>query len=141
MTIRKLLSFTLSAPKTAYVNLRALPLREAVKLPILVSYRCIIDEIHKGSIRFPNAGAKFGLLQIGVEGTAGIQPISDRSFLSVSKSGTWNVKGRVVFHGGTTVRIGAGAVLTMGDACSFNTNTFISCSHRIDIGDGCMGEW
>ena len=63
MDINKLLRI----PKSLYFNLSAFPLKTAIKMPVLVSYKTKLKGIKKNKVII-DALIKFGLIRIGFGG-------------------------------------------------------------------------
>lgn len=139
MNIKKFLNYLISIPKTLYINFALFPLSEAIKIPVFVSWRCQIKELHKGAIIINRDEIKSGILRIGFGGTEGIQPIINKSFLQISQSGKIILNGKVSFAEGCTIRVGG--ILSIGKGCTFNKYVLISCNNKITIGDDLLCGW
>ena len=74
MNINKLLSI----PKSLYFNLSDFPLKTAIKMPVLVSYKTKLKWIKKNKIIIDDP-IKFGLIRIGFGGVDSIME-NKRSF-------------------------------------------------------------
>lgn len=64
--VNKIILLILSLPKTIYINFKYLKFKEAIKLPILVSYKVKLAKT-RGSILI-KSNIKFGMIQIGFGG-------------------------------------------------------------------------
>ena len=125
----------LSLPKTLYFNFRALPFKQAVKLPIIVLYNTKIVEIHKGIIEFSSTPYRF-MVKIGFSGSEGIirrpQSICFES-------------GKVVFgkHNvfGEGVSLRNSGTLRFGNEFYCNRNCTIWSSESISFGDDITLGW
>lgn len=49
--MNKLIRYILALPKTIYVNLCLFEIRDAIRLPVIVSGNTIIGKLHKGAIK------------------------------------------------------------------------------------------
>lgn len=64
----------MSLPKSIYFNFRALPLKQALHLPVFVHYNTTLVNIHKGVLELKQVHT--GLIRFGFGGTYGLQPAS-----------------------------------------------------------------
>lgn len=134
--IRFLWFFILSLPKTIYFNLKALPLAQAVKLPILIGWNTKIVAAKRGVIKFPN-GCRPMMVRIGFAGSPSV-PTDHRGQVSIY-GGTLSFEGRACFAAGSTLD-NSGA-MRIGKNFSSNKNAFVSCSKEVTIGDDVMLGW
>lgn len=125
----------LSVPKTIYVNIRCFPLRTAVKLPLLISYRTVLVELHRDMIEFSNSPSRF-MVKIGFGGSTGIM---DRKSLLCLESGRIVFEGKASFGAGIVLR--NGGQLTFGDGFWANKNCTIWCSQEISFGKNVLFGW
>ena len=138
MRFNQMVTYGLSLPKTVYFNFRSLPFKNARKLPIFVSYKVKILEVHKGIIEFgEGVSVRPFMIRLGFNGTEEITP----------KKAKINLKeGKLIFRGGCSMGEGcvlgvSGGVLDMGDHFSANKNCFISCNKEIVFGRDVMIGW
>ena len=132
-TIGKLLGIIISFPKTIYFNLRALPLHQAIRLPIFLWYNVRILSVKKGIIHFPNGFHPF-MIGIGKGGTKEVIAYP-HSQISVG-GGSLSFLGAAGFSSG--VSLDCTGNMTIGANFSTNKNAFISCSKEIIIGERVM---
>ena len=138
MTIGQFSKYILSLPNTVYFNFRTLPLRQAVRLPLFVSYSTKILHIRKGCIVLDNdIKLKSFMIVIGFNGTVAVPP--KKSILSL-RSGNLIFKGICHIGEGCVIDIDGG-VLTLGNRFSANRNFWISCNKQITFGDEAMLGW
>lgn len=98
-------------PKTVLFNLRYLPLRQAWRLPVLVSHRVWLKTLG-GRVRIEADEVRTGMIRLGF-GDVGI-------FDQHRSRSVWQVSGEVVWRGRAS----------LGHGCK------ISVSGRLDVGDG-----
>ena len=124
---------------TLYFNLKAFPLIEAIRFPVICGYRVSFKGIEKGKIEFAN-GCSFKRMTIG---------FSKGSFLKGQGQYTY------VHIGGAKAKLSiadkcdvpCGSVLNVNGSLSigktFMPNSFltISCENNIIIGDNCNIGW
>ena len=129
MNINKLLSI----PKSLYFNLSAFPLKTAVKMPVLVSYKTKLKGIKKNKIII-DAPIKFGLIKIGFGGVDSIME-NKHSFFRIDNGGKIIFKGKCLFSSGVSLRISPNSSLTLGNNFSANKNFTIFCDDINTIGN------
>jgi acetyltransferase-like isoleucine patch superfamily enzyme len=124
-------------PKTVIFNLRYLPLRQAVRLPVLVSHRvAIINFGGKVTLGGPVRPATV-LLGFGANG----------AFDFRRSRSVWQVAGAVAFEG--PARLGNGFKLSVastgrvrfGADFVLSAESQIVCRDRIAFGRGCLISW
>lgn len=125
----------LSIPKTIYFNFCVFPLSTAVKLPVLVSYKTKIVELHKGVITFGCSPYCF-MVKFGFGGSSGI---IERKSLVCLESGTVNFEGKADFCAGTSLR--NSGKLKFGSNFWSNKNCTIWCSNSISFGENVLLGW
>lgn len=129
-------------PKTLYLNLKALPFRQAIRLPIRCGSGVIFRGIKKGSIIL-DCPIKRGIVSIGVEpprsfGLGGVK--HKTSFLYISD-------GKLIFHGrcslaaGNTINISKGGQLIIGENFSTNTLCNFFVQKKVIVGDDGFLGW
>lgn len=129
-----------SIPKILYVNFKALPIKQAIYFPILVSYNTIINSIEKGSIVVDVI--KTGCIKIGFGGTLGVPPLMryGKSFLDIGHGGQMCFKGYAKFASGNSIRV-HGGVMDIGNAFSSNVNCQFTCNCGMSFGDNVLLGW
>lgn len=130
-----MLQAALSIPKTIYFNFRCFPLATAVKLPVLVSYRTKILELHKGMITFGRSPYRF-MVKFGFGGSSGIL---ERKSLLCLEGGHVRFEGKADFCAGTSLR--NGGELEFGNQFFANKNCTIWCSKSITFGERVLLGW
>ncbi len=123
--------------KTIFFNLKYLPFRQAIRLPILVSHHVYLKRTY-GNITI-NHPIKTGLIQIGF-GDVGI-------FDRKRSRSVWEVSGSVVFNGkcnlghGSKISVGNKGVLSLGADLVITAESTIVCYQDIQIGNQCLFSW
>ena len=126
----------LSLPKTLYFNFRCFPFSMAIKLPVLVSYKTKLLELHKGSITFGCTPYRF-MVKFGFGGSSGI--IERKSLICLEENGCIHFDGKADFCAGTSLRNGGD--LKFGNKFWSNKNCTIWCSKSISFGDNVLLGW
>ena len=135
MNINKLLSI----PKSLYFNLSAFPLKIAVKMSVLVSYKTKLKGIKKNKIII-DAPIKFGLIKIGFGGVDSIME-NKHSFFRIDNGGKIIFKEKCLFSSGVSLRISPNSSLTLGNNFSANKNFTIFCDDINTIGNDVLVGW
>jgi len=124
-----------SLPKTLRFNLHYFPLKTALKLPVFVSHRTYLRELH-GKVVLPEK-VKTAMVKIG---------FGDVGHYDRKRSrGIWQVSGMVTFEG--KAGIGHGSKLSVrGDlriGADFNmtAESTIVCANQIVFGHDCLLSW
>lgn len=137
--MNKILKFLISTDwlKTIRINMHYFPLRDAIKLPILIGKRTAINKM-KGEIIF-ECPIKTGLLKIGYK-YMGMQDHSyERAIWEVE--GTIRIKGKVSFGKACKISVLLGAVLSVDDDFLCTGGSTIVCNHLIEIGKHVLMSW
>jgi len=123
--------------KTVYFNLKYLPFKQAVKMPVLVSNKVYLKRL-SGRIGFDCPLRPF-LVQIGY-GDVGI--FDKRRSRSI-----WDVAEEVVFKGkakighGSKISVTSTGILETGEDFSIAAESSIVASRKISFGKGCLLSW
>jgi len=131
--ICKVLLLLISLPKSILFNFYYLPLKQAIKLPILISYRLKLRYMG-GSIQLDRAS--FGIVQIGFNSLGVITGNGDA---------LWNLKGHIHFQG--KARIGCHPIIqvkghvTFGEYFETGHHFVIICDKKISFDDNILLSW
>jgi len=135
--IRDFVLDILSLPNTILFNFKYLPFKQAVKLPVYVSYRVWLMQMD-GRIQI-QAPIHRRMISIGF-GRIGI---FDRH-----KSRTiWQVAGTVIFKGrakighGSKISVGGRAELVLGDGFTISAESTIVANKKVEIGNNVLFSW
>ena len=139
MRRRKFFELLLSMPKTIYVNLKLFGFA-GFKLPLLISHRTIINELHRGSVVI-KCRLKFGLLVFGFSDGSFGKRYGQPSFLSVQNGGRLVLNGSANIAQSSSIAIFKDARLELGNRFSANYDFLVSCKNRIQIGDDALFGW
>lgn len=134
MNIRLFCAAVLSLPKSIYVNLKCLPLVQAIKLPILIHWNTVLDSMD-GQIVFECSPRPF-LVKFGFTGSFNM---GGANFWS--NAGLIKFRGKASFARGTQLVCGRNGVLYFGCNFASNTNNIFNASKKIEFGDNCLLSW
>ncbi len=126
-----------AAPKTLLFNLRYLPFRQALSLPIVVSHRVKMEWLG-GRIEL-SGPLRTGMIRLGFGSVDIFDPARQRA--------VWSNRGAITFRGrarlghGFRISVRAGGRLTMGDRFEISAQSTILCRSQIEFGDDCLLAW
>lgn len=135
MTVSDFLNILCSLPKTLRFNLHYFPLKTALKLPVFVSRRTYLRELH-GEVVLPEK-VETAMVKIG---------FGDVGHYDRKRSrGIWQVSGTVTFVG--KAGIGHGSKLSVRGHLNFGADfnmtaeSTIVCADSITFGKDCLVGW
>ena len=123
--------------KSVYFNLHYLPLKQAVKLPIFISWRFNAIKL-KGKVQLIEETAKHtGAIRIGYLRTGTQDTRYDRT--------KWDVDGIINFHGKASIGRGCsicvGGIMDIGNDFRISGASTIICKKQITIGNQVLLSW
>jgi acetyltransferase-like isoleucine patch superfamily enzyme len=124
-----------SIPKTLRFNLHYFPLKTALKLPVVVSHRTYLRELH-GKVELPEKVER-AMIKIG---------FGDVGHYDRKRSrGIWQVSGTVTFGGkasiGHGLKLSVRGNLCLGDGFNMTAESTIVCAKEIRFGRDCLLSW
>lgn len=132
MTAFDFWNILLSLPKTLRFNLHYFPLKTALRLPVFVSHRTFLRELH-GKIMLPEK-VNTAMIKIGFGDVGHYDRKRSRSI--------WQVSGTVAFGGKASIghgsKLSVRGNLTLGADFNMTAESTIVCAHQISFGkDAC----
>ena len=124
-----------SIPKTLRFNLHYFPLKTALKLPVVVSHRTYLRELH-GKVELPE---KVERAMVKID-------FGDVGHYDRKRSrGIWQVSGTVSFGGKASIghgsKISVRGDLKLGAGFNMTAESTIVCAKDIRFGDDCLLAW
>ena len=124
-----------SIPKTLRFNLHYFPLKTALKLPVVVSHRTYLRELH-GKVELPEKVER-AMIKIG---------FGDVGHYDRKRSrGIWQVSGTVSFGGKASIghgsKLSVRGHLSLGSDFNMTAESTIVCAKEIRFGDDCLLAW
>ena len=124
-----------SIPKTLRFNLHYFPLKTALKLPVVVSHRTYLRELH-GKVELPE-NVETAMVKIGFGDVGHYDRKRSRSI--------WQVSGTVSFGGKASIghgsKISVRGNLCLGDGFNMTAESTIVCAKEIRFGRDCLLSW
>lgn len=133
-----ILEILLGLHKSIYINLKYLPLNQAIKLPIIISRYCDIIQC-SGRLEIDCNEITPGMILIGVGNVGIFNKKSDRSSLELSKNSQLIFKGKARLGNG--VKLSCSGNLVFGKNCTITASSMIYCTNSISFGDGVLISW
>lgn len=135
----KWLKILLSLPKSIYFNFCYLPMSQAYKLPIWISYNTKFS-IH-GKLKFDtHEKIKIAMVRIGFHKVPICNP-KEPTILSMEKDSSLIFKGTAHIGCGTKIYISNNAQLILGDNFAVSASSQINCYKRIIFGRDIQFSW
>ena len=124
-----------SIPKTLRFNFHYFPLKTALKLPVVVSHRTYLRELH-GKVELPEK-VETAMVKIG---------FGDVGHYDRKRSrGIWQVSGTVSFGGKASIghgsKLSVRGHLSFGEDFNMTAESTIVCAKEIRFGNGCLLAW
>ena len=124
-----------SIPKTLRFNLHYFPLKTALKLPVVVSHRTFLRELH-GKVELPE-NVITAMVKIGFGDVGHYDRKRSRSI--------WQVSGTVSFGGKASIghgsKLSVRGNLKFGAGFNMTAESTIVCAKEIRFGDDCLLSW
>ncbi len=128
--------FEINWLKTFWFNFKALPLKQALRVPILLSWNVKVHSVGRITILGPITP---GLISIGVIKIDPWETNSDQ--IIFSNEGRITFGGRTKIHPGVRLAVLPNAELTLGDRVLFGCKSRIVCSRSITLGHDVRFSW
>ena len=135
MTAFDFFNIICSIPKTLRFNFHYFPLKTALKLPVVVSHRTYLRELH-GKVELPEKVER-AMVKIG---------FGDVGHYDRKRSrGIWQVSGTVSFGGKASIghgsKLSVRGDLKLGADFNMTAESTIVCAKEIRFGDDCLLAW
>lgn len=128
--------FEINWIKTLWFNLKALPLKQALRFPILISRNVKVRSVGKITISHPVTP---GMISIGVIKIDPWETNADQ--IIFTNQGHIHFGGRTKIHPGVRLAVLPDAKLVLGERVLFGCNSRIICSTSITIGHDFRFSW
>ena len=135
MTAFDFFNIVRSIPKTLRFNFHYFPFKTALKLPVVVSHRTYLRELH-GKVELPEK-VQTAMVKIG---------FGDVGHYDRKRSrGIWQVSGTVSFGGKASIghgsKLSVRGDLKLGADFNMTAESTIVCAKEITFGDDCLLSW
>lgn len=132
------IEYLFGLPKSIYFCFKYFPLKVALKLPVFISSKVVLNSV-KGKVILQTDHIRTGMIKIGF----GYVGIFDKD---VSRS-MYENSGTIVFRGGTSVghgskiSVGKDAIIDFGDNFTVTAESQICSQKKIKFGDNVLISW
>lgn len=128
--------FQINWLKTLWFNFKALPMKQALRVPILISWNVKVRSV--GHITLGGSVTP-GMISIGVIKIDPWETNSDQ--IIFSNEGHIHFGGRTKIHPGVRLAVQPGAELLMGECVLFGCKSRIVCARSITLGNNVRFSW
>lgn len=126
-------------PSTLFFNLRYMPFREAVKLPVWIASNVRVKSMWRGGLVLGEC--RPGIVRIGFHEADGVDCYGGNTVLCIRRGGKWIVEKDVHVGHGAIVHVNEGGCLEVGSNFAVSGTTSIICSNKIVIGEDVQFSW
>lgn len=138
--MKYLLLILLSTIRSIRFNLECFPLRDAIKMPVLLHYKLRLGARgHRGAFRIEGP-IRSRMICFGIH-RGSFNLASENMYLEIAKGGQIITHGSVAFYKGCNITISKNATLEVGKDCVFNANMLIAAAHEIHLGNQVYAGW
>lgn len=131
-----LLFRTLSVLKSVWINFRFLPFKQAIKLPLMVSYDTEFKCFAGGKIELSDT-ISFGQVHIGFHEVT----VATKTKTTIRVWGQLRFNGTAFIGRSTRFYVGKNAQLVLGDDFKISASSAIMCCQKIEFGKNIQFSW
>lgn len=124
--------------RSLFFNIRILPLKQAIKLPIIISPFVKITSLN-GEIILKNSDIKFGMIKVGYGEVGIFDRVFSRTIFQLN--GKINFYGKANIGHGSKVSVGKEGQLHVGENFTITAETEIICNKEIIFGNNILISW
>ena len=124
--------------RSIFFNLRVLPLKKAIKLPIIISPFVKLKSL-KGEIKIENSEIKFGMIKIGYGDVGIFDRVFSRTIFQIN--GEIKFLGKANIGHGSKISVGSKGKLILGENFEITAQTEIICHKKITFGKNVLINW
>lgn len=135
--MNKKIAIFLGLPKSIYLCLKSMPLKEAIHVPIFVSANTKLVSL-KGRIKMDSLSLRPGMVRIGLGGSGTVRHVP----VAVENNGLMVFGDHVNLGGGTQIcTVDKQSRLVIGRNTSVTGNSHIVSKELVKIGNNCLISW
>lgn len=123
-----------------WFNFRYLPLKQAIKIPLLINTCVYIRKLKKGQIILLSEQMHFAMSKIGFHKVPALDEKRVHTIINVSGKGKIYIKEDIHIGKGAIIHCENG-ILTLGSNFAISGSTSIICYKSITIGDNVQFSW
>lgn len=129
-----------SLPRSIFFNFRFLPIKQALKLPILLGAKVKVEIKNKNGIIIEGQ-IKTGMIQLGTGFGSFSQASYAPSFLQIDKDSKIIFSGSCYINRGFSIASNRGGIIYFGNKMHLNSYSLVSSNSVIRICDGVRCGW
>ncbi len=134
----KKIKILISVPKSFWVNIHYFPLKEALKLPLLIAYNTRIGKLSSNAKIELGCPIGRGLFKLGFHSIDSLRE-KKKQYFSLLENAVLVLNGRSDFAEGSSFTVKGRLII--GDNVTANNNFRVSCHSKVVIGDGSLIGW
>mgnify|MGYP003396999314 CR=1 FL=1 len=124
--------------KTLYFNFKVFPFKIAIHLPVRIIGKAKLSGLYKGCVILVDES---NIVPFSIVIGCRVFESSSVSYLKFSQGAKLQLCSNITISRGVNLSINKDATMYIGNDVYFNQNLFISCSHKIVIGDHVRVGW
>ena len=132
------LRYVLAFPRSLWYNLRWLPFSQAIRMPILLSCRTVVEN-GSGKLTLGVANPRMGLVKIGFHTCQCSDYRHDRTRINLR--GHLHIAGACALGAGCRVEVAETGTLTLGDQLKLGSCSLVVCHCAISFGTNVLTSW
>ena len=125
---------------SVYFNFKYLPLKTALKMPILINHNVNIRKLNRGNLLINNMTPTLGMIRFGID-KGSFCLAKKQSSIYVEDDCELIFNGRCSIDGGFSLTINMKGKISIGHNVHFNANAIISSSSLIKVDDNVGTGW
>ena len=130
--------YLLALPGSIWLNFTVLPLRQAWRLPVLVSHRTVMENL-SGKIELDVEELRTGCVKIGFATCQCSDFRYDRTRLNLR--GCWRLQGDCAIGAGCHLEVSETGCLTTGRNFHLGPRSVVVCHKSVTFGRDCLTSW
>ena len=140
--MNKYIKYIISLPKSILFNIKVFPLKDAIKLPVFISYDVKLIDYSRGCIVI-NDKVSFAKIKIGMlEGSLAVpQTSKNGGALCIRKGSKLIFNGKADLATGISMRVEQNGIIEFGKNFMCNKSCFFASCKKIYFGDDCILGW
>ncbi len=138
MPIVSLMKKILSILKSLWFNFKYLPLKQALKLPVVLTYNTRI--VCNGKVVLESKNITFAMIRIGFHKVP-VCNDNDITSIIVEEEGRLYFKGSAHIGNGSKIYVADSAILSLGDNFAISASSALNCYYKIIFGRDIQFSW
>ena len=137
--MNRLFKIACALPRTVWFNLRYLPLRQALKLPVWLAPNVRVKRMHRGGMRL--GVVRTGIVRFGFHEADAVDVFSAHTVINIPNHAVIECAADVHIGQGAILCVNPGGRLRLGKNFAISGTSKIVCSDSISFGDDVQLSW